>query len=113
MFLSTNVAAVPAVKLLYFEVNVVLPAFNPVTQNTAEFLGKSPAFLVEDTKASASFAEIVVAPDTANDIYASTPDDEVMACAVKITIAVPEAPIVTVADGPTVAKSVYVADVVD
>ena len=95
--------AVPLPLILYLAVKVLLPGVSPLTTNDAVDCCKSLPRRITDR---VSVAAIVVAPLTANamnmlvePLVAFMPD-------VTATSALPEAGIVTVTVGPTVARSV-------
>ena len=97
---------VPATSARYFDVKVLEPAVRPVIQNVALIELGSPLFLPFHCRACVSAAETVELPETTNPMRHPTPFVEVSIVAVNVTIALPDAGIVSVAEGPAVARSV-------
>ena len=103
MLLLVNVAVLADV--LYFAVNVLLPAVRPVTRYVALNCIPSPFFPLQ-RRAVASLAARVVFPLTAKAMKLSLSALVLSISDVRVTSALPEAGIVTVTAGPAVVRSV-------
>jgi hypothetical protein len=103
---------VPALTL-YFAVKVVLPAVSPVTKNVAlDWVIGCWLPPLRRLRACVSAAARVVAPEIANPMLLCAVLVLFVSDAVTVTIALPEAAMVTVTAGPAVVKSAYVVLVV-
>lgn len=113
--LVSNVAVLPP-GALYFAVNVVEPGVNPVAKNILlepiRALADKVKLELTKTRDCVSAAAIVFTPEAAQDIDAPVPAVLFCIFALTITRAKPLDPIFIVTVGPTVDKSVKVAEVV-
>jgi hypothetical protein len=108
-FTNVQLPLPPPPSRLYFAVRVVLPGVRPL--RTADALALCST-LDESVTALASDAARLLAPEAANDTKQDTAPELPVMPLVTDTSTLPEAGIVNVTAGPTLARSTYVVDAV-